>query len=290
MSRSLPKYVHLNGRLVATARAHINVFDRGLLYGDGLFDTLRAYRGRPFALDAHLARLRTSAAFLGMRLPSQHWQHAIAAMLKRNGLTEVDAWVRITLTRGPGAAILLPPARVRPTLIMSAGRLDPGIAKAQRSGVRVALLPFARHGFLAEHKVLAYLPGVLGKALAAQQNAFEGLFVDADGGITEGTTSNVFICRRNQLLTPLTGGILSGVTRRLVIEVAIADGMRVKERPLTPQDIWGADEAFLTSSLVEVLPVTALDGRPIGNCQPGPRTQRLQQLYRQIVDRWHVQS
>jgi branched-chain amino acid aminotransferase len=284
MKPALPKFVHLNGRVVPTTQARISVFDRGLLYGDGVFETLRAYHGRTFTLDQHLARVRASAGLLGMAFPRRAWQRDIDAVLERNGLLGMDAWVRITLTRGVGAPGLLPPGRLQPTLIISAGRVEPSIARSQRDGVRVTLLPFARHGVLAEHKVLAYLPGVLGKVMAARHGAFEGLFVDGDGHVTEGTTTNVFIRRGRQLFTPLTAGILPGVTRRLVIEAAVADGLRVQERPLAATEVLAADEAFLTSSVVEVVPITAVDDHAIGDSRVGPGTRRLQHLYRQMVD------
>lgn len=285
MNQPLPPFVHLNGKLLAAARAHVSVFDRGLLYGDGLFETLRAYRGKPFALDEHLTRLRKSAGFLGIRIPRRPWVRDIDALLKRNGLSATDAWVRITVTRGVAAPRLLPPAGLLPTVIIGAGRLAAVIARNQRRGVRVTLLPFARHGFMAEHKVLDYLPGILGKAMAARHRGHEGLFVDADGYVVEGTTSNVFVCHGNRLLTPAGPGILPGITRRLVMEIAGAHGIRVSERPLRAREVIEADEVFLTSSLVEVLPVTRVDQHVIGDGAVGPRTRQIQYLYRQMVDR-----
>lgn len=284
MSARASTWVHLNGRLVQSAAAQISVFDRGLLYGDGLFETLRTYRGQPFWLEQHLARLRISADFLGVVVPRRPWRRDIDLLLRRNGLLATDAWVRITVTRGVGARGLLPPVRSLPTVVVTAGALDPAIARVQRYGARVALVPFARHGFLAEHKVLSYLPGVLGKVIAARHNAFEGVFVNADGCITEGTTSNVFAWRGRRLLTPPIEGILPGLTRRLVIELATADGVRVAERRLTADDLLDADEAFLTSSLAEVAPIIAVNARNVGSGSPGPRTQRLQLGYRQTVD------
>jgi branched-chain amino acid aminotransferase len=284
MKVATPQFVHLNGRLLAASRARISVFDRGLLYGDGLFETLRAYKGSPFGLDEHLSRLQASASFLGIGLPRQPWQEDIVALLRRNKLVDTDAWVRITVTRGVAAPTLLPPSRLHPTIIISAGPLHPAIARVQRRGARVALLPFARHGVLAEHKVLNYLPAVLGKIIAARHRAFEGVFVNADGLVTEGTTSNIFVWRHTHLLTPPAGGVLPGLTRRLILEAAVADGLRVTERPLTTHELLDADEAFITSSLVEVVPIIAVDARSIGNGQVGARTQRLQRLYRQMVD------
>jgi branched-subunit amino acid aminotransferase/4-amino-4-deoxychorismate lyase len=284
MNEAGPAFVHVNGRVVPAARARISVFDRGLLYGDGVFETLRAYRGRPFALATHLARMRASSRFLGIRLPRRDWRADVGDVLARNRLLSTDAWVRITLTRGVAAPALLPPERIQPTVIIICGRLSAAIDRAQRRGTPVTFLPFGRHGFLAEHKALDYLPAVLGKAMAVRRHAFEGLYVDADGSVTEGTTTNLFVCRRNWLVTPPTAGVLPGVTRRLVIRLAAADGLRVTERRLTPNEVAAADEAFLTSSLAEIVPIISVDDRPIGGGQPGRRTQRLQHLYRQMVD------
>ena len=284
MSTRATGVVQLNGRFVPSQRAQISVLDRGLLYGDGLFETLRAYQGRPFALDAHLGRLQESADFLGFVVPRRPWRRDIESLLKKNGFLASDAWVRITVTRGVGTRGLLPPARPRPALMAMAGRLDPAIARVQRFGAHVALLPFARHGFLAEHKVLSYLPGVLGKVMAARHQAFEGLFVNADGFVTEGTTTNVFAWRGKRLSTPPIAGILPGITRRMIIELATADGIRVAEQPLRVDDLLDADEVFLTSSLAEVVPVTAVNARNIGHGAVGRRTQHLQEVYRQMVD------
>jgi branched-chain amino acid aminotransferase len=284
MSTRAGRVVQVNGRLVPVQRAQISVFDRGLLYGDGLFETLRTYRGRPFALREHLARLQASADFLGFAVPQRPWRRDLQSLLQRNGLLATDAWVRITVTRGAGVHGLVPPARPRPAIIAMAGVLDPALARAQRFGARVALLPFARHGFLAEHKVLNYLPGVLGKVMAARHGAFEGLFVNPAGYVTEGTTTNLFAWRGNRLLTPPVEGILPGITRRIIIELGVADGLRVVEHPLAVEDLRDADEAFLTSSLAEVVAITAVDARKIGDGSVGPRTRRLHHLYRQTVD------
>jgi len=285
MTEMRGRFVHLNGRIVPSARACVSVFDRGLLYSDGVFETVRAYHGVPFALREHLKRLRTSAEFLGFLPPRCSWALAVSALLQRNKLGATDAWVRITITRGAGAPTLVPPPRMTPTLLIAAGPIAPSIAGLQRTGVRVTLLPFARHGFLSEHKVLDYLPAVLGKTIAARHHAFEGLYVDERGALSEGTTSNLFILRRRQLSTPPLEGILPGVTRRLVMQVAAGAGLRVRERPLYAADLRDADEAFVTSSLAEVMPVIYLDDRAVGSGQVGPYTRQLQALYRQSVDR-----
>ena len=283
MSGAIGGYVHLNGRCVAAADAHVSVFDRGFVYGDGLFETMRAYHGVPFGLPEHLDRLRASAAFLGIPVPRRPWNRDVQALLQRNGLASADAWVRITVTRGVAPHGLRPPPRPRPTVLITCGRVDPGVAAAQRDGVSVILLPFARHGFLAEHKTLNYVPAIIGKTLAARRDAFEGVFVEPDGTVTEGTTSNLFVWRKKRLITPPVAGLLPGLTRRLVLEAAVADGLRVEEQRVTTRDVVAADEVFLTASVVEVVPVIAVAGRAVGDGRVGPCTARLQDLYRQVV-------
>ena len=283
MSGTTGAYVHLNGRCVAAADARISVFDRGFVYGDGLFETLRAYHGVPFGLPDHLERLRASAAFLGIPVPRRPWERDVQTLLRRNGLAATDAWVRLTVTRGVAPHGLRPPRRLRPTVLVTCGRVDPGVATAQRDGVSVILLPFARHGFLAEHKTLNYMPAIIGKTMAARRDAFEGVFVEPDGTVTEGTTSNLFVWRKRRLITPPVAALLPGLTRRLVLEAAIADGLRVEERRVTTRDVVTAEEVFLTASVIEVVPVTAVDGRAVGDGRVGPCTTRLQDLYRRVV-------
>ena len=285
MTSARSKFVYLNGRIVPGARAAVSVFDRGLLYGDGLFDTVRVYRGVPFAWREHMKRLTMSAGFLGIRVPRAAWQTDIATLLHRNRLTDTDAWLRITVTRGVGVPGLVPSARMTPTVIMTCGAVDPSLAHLQEAGVTVALLPFARHGFLAEHKVLNYLPAVLGKTIALRHHAFEGLYVNDDGQITEGTTTNLFVWRRRRLVTPPTVGALPGITRQVVMHAAAAAGIDVRERPVTAQDLRDADEAYLTSSIAEVVPIVGVDTQPVGDGEVGQHTRRMQALYRQCVER-----
>ena len=285
MSASVGAYVHLNGRVLPAAQARVQAFDRGFLYGDGVFETVRIYRGRPFALPQHFDRMRAAATVLGLRVPKRPWAQDIAALLQRNGMAEADGWVRITVTRGAGTPGLLPAPRLQPTVLMFTGRLAPAMKRARRDGVRVVLLPFARRGFLAELKLLDYVPGILGRRLAARRNAYEGLYVDAAGCVTEATTANVFVWNGRRLITPPVDGILPGVTRRLVIELATADGMPVVERRLKATQLLAAREAWLTSSTAEVVPIVAVDTRQVGDGTVGAQTRRLQDLYRQLVDK-----
>lgn len=283
MKSELPPFVSLNGKLVAANRARISVFDRGFLYGDGLFETLRSYHGALVGLDDHLARLRTSAAALGIPVHDRPWATEIQALLRANRLLRGDAAVRITLTRGPAAPGLLPPAKPTPTVLIVATPVPAGLPAEQRRGVQVILLPFAKLGFLAEYKLTDYVLAILGRVAARERGAQEGLYVH-DGQVIEGTTSNLFICRAGQLITPPVKGLLPGVTRGWVLDLATRHGLEVVERPVSVRTLRTADEAFITSSIVEVLPVIGVDGRSIGGGRVGPLTRRMQRLYRQLIN------
>jgi branched-chain amino acid aminotransferase len=278
-------YVFLNGRFAAASRASVSVYDRGLLYGDGLFETMRAYRGKVFALEEHLDRLARSARVLGLPVPAYDWRATIAELLRRNALHRRDAWVRVTLTRGAADPDILPPVPPRPTAIVMVKPVDPKLAAKQRRGVAVALLPYSRHGFIPEHKSLNYLPAVVGKVLAARHGAHEGLFVRNEHFLTEGTTSSLFVVQGKSLWTTPIGGILPGVTRRRVLELAERAQFRTLERELTTTDLLEADEAFLTSSVAEIVPIIEVDQTRIGDGTPGPLTRKLQRLYRAEVER-----
>lgn len=272
-------YVFLNGRIVDAARATISVYDRGLLYGDGLFETMRAYKGIAFAIEEHFHRLRTSADILGLPIPSLDWPAIMAELLEKNGLAHQDAWVRLTITRGPAEPRVIPPDLAKPTSILMVRPLDRDIADYQKRGVKIALLPFSRHGFIPEHKSLNYLPAVVGRVLAMHHGAYEGLFVRSDHVLTEGTTTSVFIIREGALWTSPEGGILPGVTRRIVMDLAERNRIRVVEREITTTDLRLADEAFLTSSMIEIIPIVRVDEAALGSGHPGPVTTKLQRLY-----------
>lgn len=272
-------FVYLDGRIVPAKTAAVSVFDRGLLYGDGLLETLRVYGGRPFALERHLERLAASAAFLEIPFPPLSWAAAIEQLLRRHRLR--DAWVRITLTRGPSARGLNPPPRVTPTLLITAGKIDPVIASLRRRGVRIVPVPFSRDPFLAAHKTLNYLPGILAKAAATRAGADEGLFTDPKRRVLETSTANIFVWKGEELWTPKQG-VLAGITRGLVIETARAQGTRVRERTFSVRELTLADEAFLTSSLAEILPVVEVADARIGKGKPGPRTRLLHAAFSEL--------
>lgn len=274
--------VWLNGRILDAARALLPITERGFLYGDGLFETVRAYGGRPFLLARHVSRLRSCARILAIPAPAttSYWARAVARVLAANGID--DAAVRLTITRGTAAG-LDPPLRPRPTVLVQARRLDPALPAAQASGIHVCLLPFARgSGPFVELKTLGYLPAVLGRREARRRRTYDGLYVTADGDVTEATTANFFIWQGDRLRTP-GRGILRGITRDLVATLARRLGLRVEEGPVRRPALRGAREMFLTSSVVEILPVVRVDGRRIGTGAPGPITRLLQEAYRREV-------
>lgn len=276
-------YCFLDGAILPEAEARIDPRDRGFLYSDGLFETYRTYRRRPFRLGEHWERLAASARFLGISPPPADLGALADRLLEANGLA--DAVVRLTLTRGreplgprpgPGSPTLL--AQVRP--------LRPGLGTLLAQGCAGRRLPWplrARGLPLHSHKTLAYLPSVL--ALGAVGAEEEPIVENTEGHVAEGATANVFWVREGRLRTPaVEAGCLPGVARRLVLAEAAGLGLPVEEGFFPWGDLEGAQEAFLTNSAVEVVPLVRLDAAPVGDGRPGPVTRRLQAAYRRKVE------
>lgn len=275
-------FVWLNGRLVAAARARVSALDRGLLHGDGLYETWRTYGGEPFAVAAHLRRLAAAARRLSLPVPGDAalWVRRSRLLVRRNRLA--DAAVRLTITRGDAGEAIVPERRATPTVLLLVRPLPADLVRRQRDGVGAARLPFPRDASApwGGLKLLGHASAVAGRMLAASRRADEGLYVTAAGEITEGTTCNVFAVVRGSVLTPpLDAGILPGVTRALVLALARRAGLAVRETPLTKRVVAAADELFLTASTIEILPVVRLDGRRVGGGTPGPVTRALQARY-----------
>ena len=264
-TRDATAIVFLDGHFIAASRARVSALDRGLLYGDGLFETLRSYRGIPFALDDHIARLRRAGEHIRLRIPhsSAWWRRIISELLRRNHLVSRDAAVRITLTRGAGGEGLIPPRRCQPTLIVTARSLPRDLARRRRNGVAVTLLPFhpGLGGLLRGIKTTAYLTAMLGKIMARERNAFEGIYQTPSGEVLEGTTSNLFLLDGREMATPPVGrGILAGITRQRVLAIARQSAFRVHERIIHARELLGSRAAFLTASTIEVMPIESVDG------------------------------
>jgi branched-chain amino acid aminotransferase len=282
-------FVHLDGRLVEEADARISVFDRGLLYGDGVFESMRAVSGRIFRLEAHLGRLERSAALAeieGWPARSVLASH-LRETLEANGLR--DARLRLTLTRGVGRPGDYVHASGPPTCLITAAPFSGLEPHLYEEGVHLAVVgrqavpPAVLDAAI---KTTSRLSAVLARREASRAGAFEAALLDAAGHLTEGTTSNIFLVEGGRLLTPATDGTaLPGVTRAVVLEAAHAAGLPVEERPLPAALLFSADEIFLTNTSWEVLPVTRVDGRPAGGGKPGPRSATLLAGYREQVRR-----
>lgn len=274
------RWIYVNGELVRRDEARVSALDRGLLHGYGLFETMRSYGRRAFRLERHYHRLCEGAALLGMGVPLSPAQlsDAVEAVLDRNGLT--DAYLRLTVTAGEAAG--------RPSVLLSGREPDSYPAEMYRRGAAAVLSPVRRNESspLSGVKSLSYLDNVLAREEARRSGADEALVLNTRGFLAEGSASNVFLVVDGRLVTPeLDSGALPGVTREAVMEVAPAAGLEAVEADVTPPDLERAAEAFLTSSLMEVMPLVSLDGRPLGDGWPGPTTERLGALYRELVER-----
>ncbi len=285
MSRDHSVLVAIDGELVEPEHATVSVFDRGFLYGDSVFETTRTYAGVPFKLAEHLTRLWWSADRLGFELPMTtgdlQGEVARLAELARARIAG-ELTLRLMVTRGEGTFGLDPfdASEPRRVLFIASLRLPP--ASAYRDGVGAICVPSYRPSDAARGaKVGNYLESILALRLARAAGAHEALIVSADGHVTEGTTSNLFALIDGALVTPpLYESILPGITRALVIEAARLLELPVIERRMQPHDLAGAQEAFITSSIRELLPLTSIDGYEIGGGRPGVVTRRLHETVR----------
>lgn len=271
--------VVINGRLVAPEGAVVSIFDRGFLYGDSVFETIRTYGGRPFALGAHLSRLERSAALVFIELPvsitelGEETERAIAAA------ANPESYVRLIVTRGQGELGLDPSLAGIASRFIIVAPLVPPPAELYERGAGVVTVRTQRvtDATSAEGaKVGNYLVSVLATRQAKKAGAAEALIVDGSGRVIEGASSNVFFVKAGQLYTPpVEAGILPGITRAYVLEAARALAVPVTLESPTVDELCAADEVFVSSSIRELLPVVSVDGRPIGDGHPGHLTRRL---------------
>lgn len=276
--------VFIDGAAFEAGEARISVFDRGFLYGDSVFETIRTYGGQPFALMEHLLRLEHSAeqVLIPLPVPLGTIAHEVQAAVARAGNPE--SYIRVVLTRGSGPLGLDTGFPVHPVRVIIVAPLTPPSAEAYERGIGVASYRTQR---VAEHteavgaKVGNYLVAVLAMQHARELGASEALILDAAGCVVEGATSNVFAVFGRRLVTPPEeAGILPGITRARVLELARELGLEVELRALTLEELRAADELFVSSSIRELLPVVRLDGQPVGGGRPGPETRRLLSAFR----------
>ncbi len=278
--------VYINGELLERGEARVSAFDRGLLYGYGLFETMRSYGGRVFRLDRHLSRLVRSAEMLGIgtALDTSELERAVYDTIAANKL--IDARIRLTVTAGEGERSLSPPASGSLTIIVVAERLELLSSTAYENGIRAAIVGGRRNSqsLLSGVKVTGYLESLLARSQAAAAGAEEAVMLNERGLVAECSTSNIFIVASGRLLTPsVESGMLPGITRDVVLELASGLGIEASECDVAVADLLNADEAFITNSVIEVLPLVEVDQKPIGRGKPGEITARLSKGYRGLV-------
>lgn len=287
--------INVNGTLTPGGQAVVPVLDHGFLYGEGVYEVCRTYNGRVFLFDRHMRRFRNSAAMIALEVPFTDEEVAArvdetvgAAGLARPGVPGPEAYVRIVLTRGVGDLSYDPAACPQPSLVIIA---KPHVAPAQDVydlGVRVGLVPIARNHPNAINPLIKS-NNLLNNALAMQHalrhGAFEAVMRNLRGEISECSQSNLFIVRGGTTLTPpLEAGLLAGITRELVFEIAQSIGAPLVEAPLLDRDLLEADEAFLTSTTREIVPIVLVDEHRIGTGHPGPVTRALLEAFRARAD------
>jgi branched-chain amino acid aminotransferase len=279
--------IYIDGSYYDEAHAKISVFDHGLLYGDGIFEGIRAYNGRVFKLKEHIDRLFCSARAILLDLPLPHAElmAAVVESCRRNQIR--DGYIRLLVTRGAGTLGLNPNRCKNPSVIIIADKIQLYPPELYKRGMAIVTVPTVRNLHSALNpaiKSLNYLNNILAKIEANNAGCEEAILLNAEGFVAECTGDNLFIVKAGELLTPpLSAGALYGITRRVVMEIALESGLRVSEPNLTRYDLFNADECFLTGTGAEVVPVVKIDGRQVGSGAPGPVTERLVAQYHALT-------
>ena len=279
--------VYVNGKYRDEAEATISVFDHGLLYGDGIFEGIRAYNGRVFKLKEHIDRLFYSAKAILLEIPLSHAEmmRAVVNTCRQNEVR--DGYIRLVVTRGAGTLGLNPNRCKNPSVIIIAGKIQLYPVELYQKGMDIITVPTVRNLHSALNpaiKSLNYLNNILAKIEANNAGCEEAVMLNAQGFVAECTGDNLFIVKEQRLQTPpLTAGALYGITRRVVLELAVELGFQAAETNLTRYDLFNADECFLTGTGAELVPVVKIDGRTIGTGKPGPLTQRLVEQYHALT-------
>src|SRR5881227_1838544 len=278
--------IYIDGKYYGERDAKISVFDHGLLYGDGVFEGIRAYHGRVFRLKEHIDRLFCSAKGILLNLPLSHRQFMEATLetCRRNKIR--DGYIRLLVTRGVGGLGLNPKKCRAPSVIIIADRIQLYPPEYYERGLDLITVPTVRNLHSALNpaiKSLNYLNNILAKIEANNGGCEEAIMLNAEGFVSECTGDNIFIVKAGQMFTPpLSAGALYGITRGVVMDLAREDGVTVAEPNLTRYDLFNADECFLTGTGAELIPVVKIDGRVIGTGKPGPLSRKLVDKYRAL--------
>lgn len=256
-------YVWLNDTLLPASEARVSVHDRGFLYGDGFFETLKALRGRPHFLAEHLHRLKASAQAFRITFPlGIDWQDRVRQLLNANTLTEGLAAVKILLTRGEAAGLGLP-ADARPTSVIYARPYHPPGPEEYASGWPVATFPEPRSTFVGRHKSLNYLFYLAARQYALDQGAREALILESDGLVSEGAATSVIFSAGGSYFTPQAGSALAGVTLAVLARALARRDRKLTPRPIRLADFQAVEGLWLANSLMGVMPVASWDGKPV---------------------------
>ncbi len=281
----MPVQVYINGKFYDQADAKVSVFDHGLLYGDGVFEGLRSYGGKVFRLDEHLSRLWDSARAILLDIPMSRDEMAQAVndSLAKNNIQ--DGYIRAIVTRGAGTLSLDPNRTTDPQVIIIADNITLYPDEFYEHGLEIITVSVVRNHPEALNpriKSLNYLNNILAKIEGLRAGCVEALMLNHKGEVAECTGDNIFLVHDGVLITPsIDAGILEGITRDAVIELAKEAGIEVREHALSKHDVYTADECFLTGTAAEVVPVVKVDSRKIGDGKPGPIT-------RDLEDRFHL--
>jgi branched-chain amino acid aminotransferase len=279
--------IYIDGKYYEEKNAKVSVFDHGLLYGDGVFEGIRAYRGRVFMLAEHLDRLFCSAKSILLQIPLTRAEmlRAVLETCRKNKLR--DGYIRLIVTRGVGSLGLNPFKCQKPSVIIIADKIQlypPALYERGLDLITVATVRNLHSALNPAIKSLNYLNNILAKIEALNGGCEEAIMLNAEGFVAECTGDNLFILKGPRLLTPpLSAGALYGITRGVVVDLAQKNGLQVAEPNLTRHDLFNADECFLTGTGAEIIPVVKIDGRVIGQGKPGTMTRRLVAQYQELT-------
>ena len=281
----MSRIAYVNGRYLRHAEAAVHIEDRGYQFSDGVYEVCGIRNGRFMDEALHLERLERSLGELRIAMPLSlaALRHILREVVRRNRLSHGLVYLQVTRGVAPRDHPF-PASHVPPALVVTAKRLNEArIAAAVAKGVAVATMPDLRWA-RRDIKSVSLLPNILAKQAAREAGAYEAWLVDADGFVTEGSSTNAWIVDRDgRLVTrPASHAILNGVTRRVLLETAKAEGIEVIERPFTPQEAKSAREAFISASSAIIIPVVRIDGEPVGNAEPGSLTLRLREAYERV--------
>lgn len=280
-------WIFLNDKFVREEEAVVSVFDHGFLYGDGIYETIRSYGSRLFMCQQHVVRLFRSAEAIGLTIPihREHWPELLHESMARNnvGTLQRDAYLRITVSRGVGGIGLDPGLCPSPTIVIMAKPLVAPAAALYETGVDVILATTRRNlpsALPPRIKSLNFLNNILAKREALAAGAFDSILLNWEGHLTECTVSNLFFVTDGQLHTPsLECGLLDGITRSIVLQLAKEQNITVAEGRFTPAQLYQSDESFVTNTSMEIMPVTSVDRKPIGDGKPGSLTLALRSWF-----------